>query len=182
MSLVSSAKKAGFAEGENLGLQPGIVRSVDKPHIVVEVQGQRLKAINAISHFYQPVVGDQLLVADSVTGVYLLGVIEGKGNVNLVSQGDMSLNAAKGTLYLEAGTAVSIRAPSLTQVADVFKLKATQAFHRFGQVDEMVEGAFRFAAGKLQSTIEGLYRLRAKEVNTRARGEVKIDGDQIKLG
>lgn len=167
---------------EALWLKPGLVQEVGLQRVKVDVDGRLIDAVNAISHFYQPAVGDSLLVSGQGSNYYLIGVISGKGDINLASGGNLNLRAPNGVISIESGEKVAFRTPRFEVLADDLQLRAKRVREKFEEVEATISKAYRFTANSVSKTIVGLYRLRSQEFDARASGNVKLDGKQIKLG
>ena len=102
----------------------------------------------------------------------------------------------RGTQVSLEGNAVNITSRLLTLGGQVFLQgfavmrtlarslgeRVARRVGRYGSVDERVEGLSRRTAGRVQEAVDTSYRLRAENVDMRAREQMDIDASQIKVG
>jgi hypothetical protein len=199
----------------------GTVAAFEADAVVVHVAGRPLKARRAVSCLVEPAIGDRVLVAISDDSFVLAVLVKGEAGapgVTLAVDGDVTLRSRGGKVALVANDAVSLasatkvelNAPELEVRAlktsffsaslsyigraldgeiDRVKVVARSVDRAIDRVTERIQNSFR--------TVEGIDRVRAKELDIDVEGNfsvhadntiigteklVKVDGEQIHLG
>ena len=90
-------------------LGPAVVRAIDERGVVVQVEAQApVVARLALFIPYRPKPRDVVLVTGDGTGLYVIGVIQGRGRVELSSPRGARIAARSGRLRLSGGRGVTI--------------------------------------------------------------------------
>lgn len=167
---------------ERTRLSPARVARAEDGRVQLEFPDELAWATVALAYPYAPAVNDDVLAIGQNGTWYVIGVLRGSGKTNLTVPGDLTIRAPSGAIEIAAARGVRIKAPTVQVVADKLDLAARAAFERFAQATRWVKETFQLRAGRLRSRVEGTYDLKAERIVERADGDVKIDGNQIKLG
>lgn len=174
---------ASLAAGPLTQFGPARVRAVEPGRALVEGEGFKAWATLALAYGYRPAVDDVLLVAGGAQAFYVIGVLQGRGDVVLTSPGDLQLHAPRGRVTVKGGAGgVAVEGDTVEITARTLRVRARETIERFGSVCRRVAETFRLRAKRSHVTVEEEHRLRAGSIHERASGDVKIDGDQIRLG
>jgi len=164
------------------GIGPAIVVERDCQRVLLEMKGQRSWAIMALGYRYEASPGDKVLVANQGEDWYVIGVLEGSGKTAFVAPGDMELRAPQGKIELVAAERVGIRSPLIKLTSKNLEFIADKALQKYHVLDQWVRDSLLTSAGMACHRVAKTYRMQAGKIIQRAKGVVKIDGDQIKLG
>lgn len=175
-SLVDYAEVA--KAGRYLG--PAMVLRIDGPRIVLGLPGGEAEATMALAYPYHPEPGD-LVLAIGERDLYVIGVLQGRGKTNLDVAGDLRIRA-RGRITIESGERVALSAPRLTLVAGRVETAARAIVERCSTCSRRVQGLYRVLADRWRTVVRGTATHRAERIAHRARKDVKIDGDSIRLG
>jgi len=145
---------------------PASATKVEERRILVKMpDGEKAWARMAMTLPYRPVEGDDLLVVHHEGDAYVIGVIEGRGETTL---------RAPGTLILEA--------PHVHIKAGKFEVTTNRIVEKARDVYRWISGIFQVKAGRMRTSVEEDYHLRAGTTTLKARGDVNVDGQSINLG
>ncbi|HXX92276.1 MAG TPA: DUF3540 domain-containing protein [Planctomycetota bacterium] len=136
----------------------------------------------ALAFPYQPVPGDVVLVAAQMGRSYVIGVLQGRGPSVLAFPGDVTLSAPGGSVHLDAGTAVTMSAPSVEVRADALELEAQTLTERVVSAYRWVKDLLQVRAGRSRAVVEGTHLQSAERTFIRSEKETKVDGEKIYLG
>lgn len=164
-----------------LSLAPCRVCSVTPEATLVIVEGKEVKAVNALPYRYHAAVDDTLLCAYSDDACYVIGVIDGRGAVELSSQGDLQIRAPHGRIELVTQQ-FDVRAKGISMHAGRFEVLARHLTERCVRAVRWVRDVCRLKAGRLRYQVDGELALRAQRVTARAEEDARIDGEKIMLG
>jgi hypothetical protein len=129
---------------------------------------------------YQPQPGDLVLVIGT-DELYVIGVIQGTGRSVLSVGGDLDIRAG-GTLRLQGGTEVEIGSPRVEIRADRMETAIGTVFERVVDCYRWVKGLLQTSAGRSRTVVQESATLHAGRIVEKAKKDVSIDGDQIRLG
>jgi hypothetical protein len=179
----SAARPLPHAVPVGLELGPARVRAIDGRIVEVELEsGVVAPATMALGIPYRPVVGDTLLVVGDGERRWVLGVVEGRGKVELEAEGDLELHARGGALVLGADRGVRVRGPSLEVTVDRFTVAATTMVEKLGTVFTRVREMLSVHAREQHVVVEETSLARAKKVAVVAEETASVNGKQILLG
>lgn len=163
-------------------VQEALVERVLDRRLLLRLGTARVWALLALPVAYQPEVGDRVLALAQAGRAWVIGVIEGRGATVFDAPGDLVLRA-RGTLQLHAHEGIEMHTDGELSVrAQVFRSVFDKVRERIGSVFRVVRGAVRMRAGEVREDVQGDHRCRAGRVLAKARGHVRIDGEQIHLG
>jgi hypothetical protein len=161
--------------------QANIVR-IEGGRVQLEFPDELTWAAVALAFPYSPAVGDRVLAIGQEGAWYVIGVLQGSGKTTLTLPGDLSIQAPFGAIEMSAARGVKIKSPSVQIVAAKLDVVAQSIFERFTHATRWVKETFQIRSGRLRTRVEGTYDVKADRIVERADGDVKIDGQQIKLG
>ncbi|MBM4359372.1 MAG: DUF3540 domain-containing protein [Deltaproteobacteria bacterium] len=163
-------------------LGPATVVSVDGPRVEVELEsGARAPVTMALTLPYRPVIGDTLLVIGDERR-YAIGVIEGRGRTELLTEGDLHIHANGGALTLGADRGVRVQGPGLEVIVERFAVTASNAVQKVGTLFQRVREMMHVQAGESHVVVAGTSLQRAKKVAVVAEETASVNGKQIHLG
>ena len=172
----------GVETASSGSIAPATVIETDKKRLLLEVHGQRHWSVMALAYRYEAVPGDKVLVASDGETFYVIGVLEGRGNTAFVAPGNIEFRAPRGRIDMVAAESINMRSPRVKVASTTLELIAEKAVQRFNSLDQWVRETLYTHAGRMLNRVTETYRLNAGKIVERAKGAVKIDGDQIKLG
>ena len=172
---------AAMATSPHAVVQHAQVERVLGKRLLLRLTTAKVWAVLALPVPYRPCVGDTVLALAQAGRVYVIGVLEGSGSLQLEVNGDLTLKAG-GAVHVEAAEGIELRAPAVGIRARAFRAVADTVRERFGAVVRLIKGEARLKAGALKQDVAGDHRVRAGRLVQKAKGEVRIDGDQIHLG
>lgn len=167
-------------QGTQLG--PARVVTVAGKRVLLSLEDRHVWAVLALAGPYEPVADDVLLALGAADQWYAIGVLSGKGKTTFTAPADLELRAPSGKIELVAGQGVTIRAPSVSILAQGLKVAAQSVIERFEQARRWVTGTSEVHAGRSRTVVDESYRIQAGRIVERADGDVKIDGRKIRLG
>lgn len=133
----------------------------------------------ALAYPYEPAPGDVVLLIGQEEH-YIIGVLLGRGQTLFKVPGDLRLEAR--SVEISGAEAIRLTAPEVALRAGTLRIVARSVRERFGTAWRWVRGSFHSKAGRTRTVVDGTHRVLAGAINQKARGDVKIDGRQIKLG
>jgi hypothetical protein len=129
---------------------------------------------------YQPEPGDLVLVIGTEE-LYVIGVLQGQGRTVLSVEGDLEVRAS-GRLRLQGGTDVEIGSPRVEIRADRMETAIGTVFERIVDCYRWVKGLLQTQAGRTRTVVQESATLLANRIVEKAKKDVSIDGNQIRLG
>ena len=129
---------------------------------------------------YEPEPGDLVLVIGTEE-LYVIGVLQGTGKTVLSVGGDLEVRAS-GRLRLVGGTDVQIASPRVEIRADRLEMAIGTVFERIIDCYRWVKGLSQVTAGRVRTVVQETATLHAARIVERAKKDVSIDGERIRLG
>ena len=166
--------------GSRIG--PARVLGAVEDRVRLDLDGIPVWATYALPYRYRAEPGDRLLVAGEADRWYVIGILEGRGEVSLQAPGDLRLSAPRGAIDLTASEGVRIRGSRVELVAEKLEVSARSAVERFGRLRQRVEDALELRARRMRTRVDETHRLVAHRIAHRARDVAKIDGRRVHLG
>jgi Protein of unknown function (DUF3540) len=164
-------------------LGPARVEAVAGSAVTVELPGgASARATMALAFPYRPAQGDTLLVVGREGALYVIGVLEGKGETVLAFAGGVELRAQGGPLRLTSDQAVEVQAPEVGVDAGSLRLFAESAVEKLGTLYQHVRGLLRARAGEAETIVDEGTLTRAKTATILTEDAMTINGKQIRLG
>ena len=161
---------------------PARVSKIAAGRVELEVFGRRQPARSALGYPYRLVEGDTVLAIGQPGGWYVIGVLEGRGEMSFTAPGDIEFRAPNGRIALLSGEEIELAGPAVKIRSGSLELIAKSIVEHCDSARRWVRDGLELRAGRIKTVVEETYRLRAKRIVGRARDEVKIDGRQIRLG
>jgi hypothetical protein len=159
-----------------------VVAAARSPVEVELVGGKSVDAKLALAMPYQPVIGDELLVIGGARGYWVIGVVSGRGTLELRMPGDIDIHAMGGKLRLGGDKGVDIAGASISLRSKDLRVAAEKVVERFTNVVRNVREMLSVRAGERNITVEGNSIETAKRVTILAQENVAVNGQQIHLG
>jgi len=163
-------------------LSPARILRIEGTRVQIEFPDEFVWATVALAYPYEPAINDTVLAIGQREAWYVIGVIQGSGRTSLTVPGDLAIRAPNGSIELNAARGVKIKSPAVQIVAGKLDVFAHAVMERFASATRWVKETFQIRAGRQRTQVEGSYTVKADRIVERAEGDVKIDGDQIKLG
>lgn len=161
------------------------------PAIVVEIDGRSLRlqlperealATLALGYHYEPRPNDLVLALGPAGGdLYVVGVLQGSGAARLRVDGDLHVEAT-GRLHLHGGAGVNIGGTHVAVTAERYELLARSVVERLGNAYRWAQGVIMISARRTRTVVEEGATLAAGRIVEKAKKDVVIDGEQIRLG
>ncbi|MDH3376279.1 MAG: DUF3540 domain-containing protein [Gammaproteobacteria bacterium] len=161
---------------------PGRVLEVRGKQALISAADHKAWALMALGYDYEPNVGDVLLVIGKQQSWYVIGVIEGSGELKWTVPHDLEINAPRGEIRLSAAQGISLRTPNLDLVSKKLRVVASSLIERFVNVQRTISDALDVHAGRVRVNVERAHRITAGRILHRAEGDVKLNGRKIHLG
>jgi len=172
--------KTGSQMGVYCG--PATVLEVSATGLRLQLPGRETSAELALAYPYQPRVNDLVLALGPEDGeVFVVGVLQGSGLTKLRVEGDLEIEAT-GKLNLRGFNGVSVEGNHVSVSADRYELNARSVIERLGNVYRWAKGVILTFAGRTRTVVEKNATLTAGRIVEKAKQDVVIDGEQIKLG
>lgn len=162
-------------------LSPAPVTSLIDGVVRVRIDDHERTVTMAMAVRYQPCVGDVLLIAATAESAYAIGVVSGRGGVELTSTGNLSLRAA-GRIDLHAGSVIETDTPHLRLSAGRLELAARELLATAESFLQRIAGLLHLSAGRRHTQIDGGSVEHARQVVIKAQDTVTVDGSTIHLG
>ena len=179
--VVKLEKKQELPRESSLG--PAEVLATGRRLLDVQLpSGEEVEAELALAFPYKPAVGDILLVIGDAERRYVIGVIEGKGELSLDFQGDVRLHSQNGELTLSGDKGVLVRGPVLDVVVESFSVLADKAVQKFTTLNQRVRELLTLRAGEAHTIVDETALQRAKKYAVVAEETASVNGKQILLG
>lgn len=179
--LAASEAAGGRGTAGQLYLGPARVQEAGPGSLVIELPAGRRAAQLALPVAYEAQPGDTVLAIATEAGCYVIGVLAGTGKTSLKVDGDLAITAA-GRLDLAAGRGIRLSSSRVAVVAEKIELAARQFLGRFAEAAQRVTGLFRQDLGSSRTRVAETSDLAAGRIRQRAREDVSIDGEQVRLG
>ena len=177
---------------ENLSLQPAdgvdlgparVTKDARGREVEVKLDsGERVNAQLALALPYAAVADDIVLVLSKGERHYVVGVLDGAGITQLQFRGDVAVKAIGGSLTLEADEGVKVHGKKLSFVAQEIEVVATSLIERLQSVYQRVHGLLNVRAESMTTTVDETSRIRAKRASIVTEENIRINGEQIRLG
>ena len=163
-------------------LGPATVLAVSDRRVDLALPDGRCTAQIAISQSYAPVVGDTVLAVCRAEEWFVIGLIQGTGTTTFTAPGDLELQAPRGRIELLARDGVFLTSDLVEIVATRIELTARHVIERFHSLTQWIGESLHRRLGRMHTTVEGDYELRAGRITEIADEDVAIDGKTIHLG
>jgi hypothetical protein len=163
-------------------LGPARVHRVAGNRIQLEFPDELPWATLALAYPYQPAVGDTILAVGQGPTWFVIGVIQGSGNIRFIVPGDFEVIAPKGHITLFGGQGIHVKSPEVKITAGKLELVAKRFVEHFTDAARWVRNTWHVRAARVRLEVKEDYRLKANSINERAEDAVKIDGRKIHLG
>jgi Protein of unknown function (DUF3540). len=161
---------------------PATVLEAGPSALKLLLPGQEARAELALAYPYQPQVNDLVLALGSPDGdMYVVGVLQGKGRTRLCVEGDLELEA-RGRLELRGHAGVRIEGEHVSVSAGRYELSARSVIERLGNVYRWATGVITTYATRTRTVVEESATLAAGRIVEKAKADVTIDGERIRLG
>jgi hypothetical protein len=161
---------------------PAIVLEVGPSSLKLQLPGREARAELALAYPYEPRPNDLVLALGSGDGdVYVVGVLQGKGRTRLRVEGDLHIEAS-GRLNLRGRSGVAVEGDHVSVVADRYELAAQSVVERLGDVYRWTKGVIMTCAGRTRTIVETSATLAAGRIVQKAKHDVVVDGEKIRLG
>ncbi len=161
-------------------LGPARVTACDGSRVQVEAGASTWRARLALPGFYRPEPGDEVLVVVS-DEAFVIGVLAGHGRTVLDVPGDLELRAGR-RVQLRGRDGVSIEGREVRIGARRLAVTVDELVERAARCARWVRGLFELRAGRVRAAADADWNVRAASIDERATGDVKIDGEKIRLG
>lgn len=161
-------------------LGPACVKQVTADKYLIEFEGREVWATLALGYPYAAKPGDVVL-AIGAAETFVIGVIKGSGETRLSVSGNLTLHAT-GRVDIEAGKGISLQSPRVSVRAEHYETFAQKAVMRCVQGFHWIKKTLQIVAGRQRTMVEGESTLHAKKITGIAEDEVRLDGNQLKLG
>lgn len=163
-------------------LGPATVLAVSETGVDIEAPEGRRTARVAMSQSYAPVIGDTVLAVCRGEEWFAIGLIQGTGTTTFTAPGDIELRAPRGGIELVARDGVCVKGDLVEIVATRIELSGRQLIERFHSVTQWITDSLHRQLGRVHTTVEGDYEVRAERITQIADEDVTIDGTTIHLG
>lgn len=168
-------------------LGPAVVLSLleDGAWLIQPMAGEEpaapVRATPALAYSYTPCEGDSVLAIGQAGRWYVLGVLNGRGDVAFTAPGNLSLAAPQGTLRVTA-KAVEVETPRFETLAGQILQTARAVVAKANDVTQWITGALDVRAGSSTLNVDGVHAVNAEHCLTQARKVVRTDGELILHG
>jgi len=161
---------------------PAVVLGAAQSSLRLRLPGGEASAQLALAYPYQPQPDDLVLALGVANGdMYVVGVLQGKGSTRLRVEGDLYLEAG-GHLHLHGHAGVNLRGQRLSLTADRYELSARSVTERVGNVYRWASGVIMTLAARTRTVVDQHATLVAGRIVQKAKQDVVIDGERIRLG
>jgi hypothetical protein len=152
------------------------------PSLRLQLPGRESVAELALGYAYQPRANDTVLALCATNGdVYVVGVLRGERGARLTVEGDLEIEAT-GKLILRGQSGVDIQGQRVSITTQRYELIARSVIERLDNVYRWATGVIMTCAGRTRTVVEKSATLAAGRIVQKARADVVIDGQQIRLG
>ena len=161
---------------------PAIVLDVGPSSLKLQLPGREARAELALAYPYEPRPHDLVLALGAADGdLYVVGVLQGKGQTRLRVEGDLQIEAT-GRLHLRGGAAVAVESAQVSVTAERYEVSARSVVERLGDVYRWTKGVIMTCAGRTRTVVEASATLSAGRIVQKAKQDVVVDGEKIRLG
>jgi len=136
----------------------------------------------ALASPYQVAAGDTVVVLAQEERCYLVGVLQGTGATVFRFPGDVEFQAPRGAVRVTAGKAIDLRGPEIGLEGDRIELRARTLVERVVDAYRWIQGLVQIQAGRARTVVEDTNYQKAGQQVLLAARDVRIDGEQIRLG
>lgn len=136
----------------------------------------------ALASPYQVAAGDTVVVLAQEERCYLIGVLQGTGATVFRFPGDLELQALRGTVRVTAGKGIDLRSPEIGLEGDRVEVRAHTFVEKIVDAYRWIKGLLQIQAGRARTVVEDTNYQKAGQQVLLADRDVKIDGEQIRLG
>jgi hypothetical protein len=148
--------------------------------LLLQCGGETREATLALGVPYVPTVGDEVLALCGEEA-WVVGVLRAQQPISFHVNGPLTIEAT-GAVRIVSGQSLELRAPLCRVNAGRFETLAHVVVQRAVDTYTWVQGLVQVFAGRHRTVVEADSVLRARHVRQFAEKDVKIDGEQIKLG
>ncbi len=164
-------------------LDVATVLSTSFSHVEVElVSGTRVSAKLALAVPYQPALRDEVLVIGNDSAHWVIGVVTGRGSLELRMPGDIDIHAMNGKLRLHGDEGVEVASKKISLRTKDLRVTAEKAIESFTNVVRSVREMLSTRAGERHTMVQGNSLETAKRVTILGNENVAVNGKQIHLG
>lgn len=161
---------------------PAIVLAVDQSSVKLQLPGREARAELALAYPYQPRPNDLVLALGVADGdVYVVGVLQGKGRTHIRVDGNLDIEAS-GQVTVRGGTGVALEGKHVAVSAERYELFARSVIERLGDVHRWAKGIITTFAERTRTVVQQNATLSAGRIVEKAKQDVVIDGERIRLG
>ena len=161
---------------------PAIVLDVDRSSVRLQLPGREARAELALAYPYEPRPNDLVLalgVGDA--DVYVVGVLQGRGRTRLSVQGNLDIEAS-GQVTVRGGDGVRLEGKHVAVSAERYELLARSVIERLGDVHRWAKGVISTFAERTRTVVQENATLSAGRIVEKAKRDVVIDGEHVRLG
>jgi hypothetical protein len=134
----------------------------------------------ALGYPYRPEPGDRVLVI-GINPSFVIGVLKTKGRTQLNVTGDLEITAT-GKLRLRGGKELQLETDRMKIRSRTLDLSIDKVTERINNCYRWVKGVIQTVAGRTRTIVEKNATLHAGRIVEKAKGDVVLDGKQIRLG
>ena len=164
-------------------LGPGQVVQATSEKLLVLVEGESVVRVQlALTFPYKPVVGDELLIIGSSDAFYVIGVLDGKGAVDLANTESLAVEAEGGWLRLSADKAICVEAETVHLNTQNLACIADKRVERFSEQRRVVRNSQSVEAMVVDERSEQGWLLRAARVAIKTVQKVRLKSGIVRLG
>jgi hypothetical protein len=156
------------------------VTGIRGSNVLLLLDGIEREAELALAYPYAPAVGNEVLALCGEKA-WIVGVLRGDNAMTFNVNGALTIEAS-GPVKIVSHESLEFQAPLCRVNALRLETLAQVAVQKVGESYTWVRGLFQVFAGRHRTVVEEDAVLRAKYVRQLAEKDVKIDGEQIKLG
>lgn len=185
MANPARARTVEEAPHEQDYLGPATVVEVHGARVVVLVPERgdaRIDARMALAYPYRPVPDDSVLVIARRDTLYVIGVLEARGDTRLELAGNVELRARGGALRLASDREIELDAPAVSTRASRVTVLAETAVEKVGSLVQHVRTLLSVRANRAETIVEEGTITRAKTATILTDESMTINGKQIHLG
>jgi hypothetical protein len=135
----------------------------------------------ALGYPYEPTAGDVLLVVGDVER-WVIGVVDGRGKVDLKLHGDVELHAEGGALTLRGDKGVHVRGPELDVTVERVAIAASHVVEKCATLYQRIRESLTVHARESVMHVDETALQHAKKVAVLADETASVNGKQILLG
>lgn len=184
---VGAAVPRGPSEVDSYLGAARVVR-VEPGSVVVALEEARgplpvvVHATSALAYPYTPRAGDQLLLIGDAAAFYVIGVLEGRGDVSLSNPKGVSIRAEGGALRLVGDRGLRVRGERLRIEAARLRQLAVTSLSTFGERVTHIREMWRVEAGQLDQHSQGRFLLQTRRAVIKALTSARIKSTTVRVG